>query len=94
MRLGAPAVEGQGGFEDVREQDPRGGHHIRGAGAEALHASGAVYAEEVVGVGRDCAIRQVVVISGPAGALLPDTSVRARVRVEVTDGSVVIEKPR
>ena len=57
MGLGRPAVEGQRGIEDVRELDAGGGHHIRGAGAEALHSGGAVHAKEVVVVGQDRAIQ-------------------------------------
>ena len=81
MGLGRPAVVGQRGIEDVRELDPGGGHDIRGAGGEALHPGGAVHAKEVVVVGSDRAIRDGLKISGPVGAVLPETSVRARVRV-------------
>jgi hypothetical protein len=48
MGLGPPAVEGQGRIEDVREPDPWGRYHVRGARAEARHPGGAVIAKELV----------------------------------------------
>ena len=79
MGLREPAVEGQRGIEDVRQQDACGGDHIRGARAEALHPSGAVDTKEIVVVGNDRA--SIENFSTAVKALLPETSVRASVRV-------------
>ena len=46
-------MEGQRGIEDVRELDPRGGHHIGEVGIEAHHPGGAIRAKVVMVVGKN-----------------------------------------
>ena len=82
MSLCWPAIEGQGGIENVREQDPCGGHDIRGAGAEALHPA-LPSTPKRLWLSATTVLPEVtsLKISRPVGAVLPATSVRASVRM-------------
>ena len=82
MGLGRPAVEGQAGRDLGAGR--LGGYDIVSTGGEALHPGGAVHAKEVVVVGKD-SNTVMLLISGPVGAVLPVTSVRARVKVPYVD---------
>jgi hypothetical protein len=54
-------------MENIRKQDPHGGHDIRGAGTEARHPGIAVHAKEVVAVDKDSAIADAVRDLRPGG---------------------------
>ena len=77
-RLGRPAVVGQRGVKDVRELHARAGHDIRGARAETLDPRVPSTPKRLWRLARTVPLLKN---SGVLGAVLPATSVRARLTV-------------